>query len=288
MGRTPDQDLNHPKGRQSVHIGNFDPLQNGPQPEDDPSFSFETSEDGQQDDDDDDDDSRIVLEVGSEDGNLELDQEEAFGGPHAMPEQERIGLGQDCIPPGVLSNRPVTLQPQTQSPDSHKDEVINLLDADPATPPAEQSQPDSPEPLSKASPAQPLDDTNSDCSTLPEFLDKAVTSTLPGKAYDTGREEGVTANYSVLPPSQPKSADDAKEEINLDDDTATHLIKCLQEKGLLEKLVEQLGYQKARGSAVKHKKPTTAPSQAGENQVPCEKCDKKFHRPCELKYVQLS
>lgn len=271
VDRTLDHGLHHTGAGHPVHVDNFDPSQSGLQSEDDPSFSLvDTSEDGQ-----DDDDARSVLEIASEGGNLELDQVKALDEPHATPEQDHIRLGQDCIPPGFLSNHPIApLLSQTQSSDSRKDEVINLLDTDQPTTPAEQSQPDSPELLCKASPAEPLDDTHSESPRLPEILDKIVTSTLSSKSDGT---------------DQPKSADSGEEGISLNDEgKETDLIKSLQflqDKGLLEKLVEQLGYQKAKGSAVKPKKHTATPSQAGENQITCPHCSKTFHRRCELRYV---
>ncbi|KAH8893121.1 hypothetical protein GQ53DRAFT_102717 [Thozetella sp. PMI_491] len=108
-----------------------------------------------------------------------------------------------------------------------------------------------------------------------------LSSSCPSKAS----EDNDTAQESVLP--EPKSLVDKLEDINLDDEEKTrNILEGLQARGVLEKMMERLGYQKAKDQAPKPKKGAVHPAQNDNhpnNQVACTECPKSFNRQCELK-----
>lgn len=89
------------------------------------------------------------------------------------------------------------------------------------------------------------------------------------------------------PLGKPKSAIDAIEKLELTNEAmASAFIKNLEDKGLLEKLIHELGYEKTKEPLVEAKKPAAEQPSSSKNKVRCHECNKTFNRNCELKWVR--
>ena len=87
-------------------------------------------------------------------------------------------------------------------------------------------------------------------------------------------------------PAALSSAKDIAESMDIDETSA--FVKSLLEKGMLDKIISKLGYQKTKedqeDKSPRERSPSPGPANGKEL---CPDCDKTFKRPCELKYVTL-
>lgn len=97
-------------------------------------------------------------------------------------------------------------------------------------------------------------------------------------------------------PERPRSPIDTTEKIDPSNEAAAvAFIKRLEDKGLLQRLMEQHGYQKAKEPSVEPSRTAVPPpsqssktsssgkTPSGGKKVTCEACGKSFPRKCELK-----
>ncbi|KAL2017638.1 hypothetical protein VTK56DRAFT_1906 [Thermocarpiscus australiensis] len=82
---------------------------------------------------------------------------------------------------------------------------------------------------------------------------------------------------------------DTSRPVDLDDETrASAIIQSLMTKGLLDKILIKVGYQKSEETETKDQKLPASSSVPSENNriITCNDCNKPFRRPCELKKHQ--
>lgn len=178
-------------------------------------------------------------------------------GPDAATTSVGGSYGSDlpCIQPGELDARaivPVTM------PGAHGSE------------PSEMAIPDEQDAMSIDSDIEPTDDG--------PLLDDVAEPSADSRGLGNGED--------AWSPGTPGLVIDATRKIDLTDEAAaSDFIKDLEDKGLLEKLMEQHGYQKAKGILGEPKKPAASLPSPHGNKVRCEECGKTFSRKCELTWV---
>jgi hypothetical protein len=201
-------------------------------------------------------------------------------GPVADPESP-------CLPPDGLENDavdPVFSQPARNAEDELDGSVI--ADEDGGSPVPQDGSPAAGNPGQPSS-GRPTDSTADEKDVDPCQAVGAAQSRTASSGFEGGSDPPAPEQTTTdCRPNQPGPAVATPEKVNLDDETeASALIRELQEKGMLEKLVEQYGYQKTKDPATKAKKASAVQTLANENRVRCTyiNCQKTFNRQCELK-----
>jgi hypothetical protein len=120
--------------------------------------------------------------------------------------------------------------------------------------------------------------------------DDAINSPNDGQADfsgDCGIEDSTESEiYIKGSPTERQTGADTPKLTDFDDETkASALVRSWMDKGMLEKILMKVGYQKEGEAKTKDQKPPINSSIAADNGrvIKCEECPKTFQRRCELK-----
>lgn len=193
----------------------------------------------------------------------------------------------EYLEPNFSSQGSTTSRDASQDTEALDDQEAKFLHIEDTTPPSTDRTP-SPAASSVMHLDQPQDGSSEDNAIS---LDDAPAETeTPVTVASTShcKPQAPTKVDDDMPFEQSGSAatDLDEEKVITDENKASDLIKSLEDQGTLAKILEQLGYQKAKAPEVMTKKGPSGQGITAENgQIICSErnCGKAFHRRCELK-----